>query len=305
MIKTLAAKLPRIALALAILLPVWLLAVMFAAKLDLIPKLLAFGTLTIQTGLYASGVIALVAVIGLVFSLLVKPRKGWAACLIALLVPAFFMLGLNQLRETAGGVPFIYDITTNPADAPAFTAAMMEAREAEDANPLIQFQTPLGEQEKWQDNEDLADTTAAELIASGYPDLDLTTLRIEEPVDKVVEVIEAAMEMRGFDNITSDPATGIVEATDEVFWYGFRDDVVARVRADGEGSAVDFRSTSRVGTSDLGVNAKRIADLRQATLDRLTSRGPIDPKAVVEEAAEAEAEETDSDETASEEAAAE
>lgn len=289
MIKMLAAKLPRLALVLAILLPVWLLAVMFAAKFDLVDKLTAFGTLTIQTGLYASGVIAVMAVIGIVLSLLVKPRKGWAACLIALLVPAAFLFGLAQLRATAEAQPFIHDVATDTKDPPQFSAAMIKAREADGAkNKLYPFDVPLGTLEEWKGNASVEGKTLAQLIETGYPGLDLSTLTVAEPVAEVVGVIEDAMEMRGYDGITADPKTGIVEGTAEVFWYGFRDDVVARVRpaAGGKGSMVDFRSTSRVGLSDLGVNAKRVADLRQATLDRLTAQTPIGegPAIMIEEA---------------------
>ena len=52
----------------------------------------------------------------------------------------------------------------------------------------------------------------------------------------------------------------IVEAVATTFWYGFKDDIVIRVlpHENGQGSVVDLRSTSRVGVSDLGANAKRI-----------------------------------------------
>jgi uncharacterized protein (DUF1499 family) len=53
----------------------------------------------------------------------------------------------------------------------------------------------------------------------------------------------------------------MVEGVAETFWFGFKDDVVARV---GD-SQIDFRSVSRVGVSDLGANAARIAELRQRT----------------------------------------
>jgi uncharacterized protein (DUF1499 family) len=49
-----------------------------------------------------------------------------------------------------------------------------------------------------------------------------------------------------------------VEATDTTFWFGFKDDVVVRVRPEGEGSRIDVRSMSRVGVSDLGANAERV-----------------------------------------------
>ena len=39
------------------------------------------------------------------------------------------------------------------------------------------------------------------------------------------------------------------------------DDIVVRIRADGgNGSRIDIRSKSRVGQSDLGINARRIRD---------------------------------------------
>jgi hypothetical protein len=53
-------------------------------------------------------------------------------------------------------------------------------------------------------------------------------------------------------------AAGRIEATDTTFWFGFKDDVVIRVEADGAGSRVDVRSVSRVGVGDVGTNATRI-----------------------------------------------
>ena len=52
----------------------------------------------------------------------------------------------------------------------------------------------------------------------------------------------------------------IIEATATTRLYGFKDDVVIRVTADGDGSRVDVRSVSRVGESDLGKNAKRVRE---------------------------------------------
>ena len=51
---------------------------------------------------------------------------------------------------------------------------------------------------------------------------------------------------------------GRAEATATTFWFGFKDDMVVRVRPTAEGSEVDVRSVSRVGQSDLGANAARI-----------------------------------------------
>jgi uncharacterized protein (DUF1499 family) len=40
--------------------------------------------------------------------------------------------------------------------------------------------------------------------------------------------------------------------------FGFKDNIVIRVTANGSGSRVDVRSLSRIGSSDVGTNAKRI-----------------------------------------------
>ena len=58
--------------------------------------------------------------------------------------------------------------------------------------------------------------------------------------------------------MAADAAAGRIEATDTTFWFGFEDDVVIRVEADGAGSRVDVRSVSRGGVGDVGANARRI-----------------------------------------------
>ena len=53
---------------------------------------------------------------------------------------------------------------------------------------------------------------------------------------------------------------GTARQGDDNSTFGFRDDLVVRISADeGKGTRVDVRSKSRVGMSDLGQNAKRIA----------------------------------------------
>jgi uncharacterized protein (DUF1499 family) len=49
-----------------------------------------------------------------------------------------------------------------------------------------------------------------------------------------------------------------LEATATSRFYGFKDDMVVRIRRVADGTQVDVRSKSRVGRSDLGQNAKRI-----------------------------------------------
>ncbi len=54
-------------------------------------------------------------------------------------------------------------------------------------------------------------------------------------------------------------------------WFGFRDDIVVRIRPQGTGSRVDIRSKSRIGEADLGGNVDRV----RAFIARLKSRGLI------------------------------
>ena len=69
--------------------------------------------------------------------------------------------------------------------------------------------------------------------------------------------------------MVAQPGKNLVEGTDVTFWYGYKDDVVVRVRDSGTGSVVDIRSKSRVGVSDLGANAKRVRALGEEIRRRL------------------------------------
>ena len=75
---------------------------------------------------------------------------------------------------------------------------------------------------------------------------------------------KAALASEGLKVVTDDPATGRLEAVATSFWYGFKDDLVARVAPEGSCARVDMRSVSRVGMSDLGQNCKRIAAVAAA-----------------------------------------
>ena len=77
------------------------------------------------------------------------------------------------------------------------------------------------------------------------------------PRAATLPAVAAAM---GWDVVARAPAEGRLEAVATTEWFGFRDDIVVRVRADGSGSRVDIRSKSRDGQTDLGVNAKRIRE---------------------------------------------
>ena len=68
----------------------------------------------------------------------------------------------------------------------------------------------------------------------------------------------AAARRAGWAIVAADSAAGRIEATATTGWFGFKDDVVIRIRPSGTGSRLDVRSESRVGGSDVGTNARRI-----------------------------------------------
>jgi uncharacterized protein (DUF1499 family) len=89
---------------------------------------------------------------------------------------------------------------------------------------------------------------------------DIRSVRINMPVGEVIAKAERLAKARDWDISAIDLEAGRLEATDTTRFFRFKDDVVIRVRAteDKTGSIVDMRSVSRVGVSDLGVNAKRV-----------------------------------------------
>jgi uncharacterized protein (DUF1499 family) len=150
--------------------------------------------------------------------------------------------------HTAQTVPAIHDITTDTENPPAFVSIL-----------------PLR-----KDAPNTADYGGPEIAAkqkTAYPDLAPAMLPLPPP-PAFEQALRAARDM-GWTIINSNPAEGRIEATDTTLWFGFKDDIVIRIVAAGQGSRVDVRSVSRVGRSDVGTNAKRI----RRFLERLKKAG--------------------------------
>lgn len=260
------AKLPRIALWLALALVLWFVAAVFGPKFGMIDWRFALGKMVTAWGPILIGIVALVAVIALVVVLWKGPRGEWWKPVIALAIPAALMAGLANVRSTAESVPPIHDVATDLLDPPEFTSWTMEKRAQLQANALNDYGTPLGELEPWKESlagEDLATQSHADVIAASYPDL--ASIPYSGEQSDAMVAVALAMEDIGLQDVTSDVEGGRVEGVAETFLFGFKDDVVARVR-DGE---IDLRSVSRVGLSDLGYNAARLRKLSEAIELRL------------------------------------
>lgn len=107
-----------------------------------------------------------------------------------------------------------------------------------------------------------------------YPDLQprAYTFSRDRVFYAVLECIEADDRMTA---VSSDLATGVVEAEAQTLSRTFTDDVTIRVEPNGDGGAIVFvRSRSRVGRADFGQNARTIQRLYTALDERLGTATP-------------------------------
>ena len=153
-------------------------------------------------------------------------------------------------QQKAQGVPPIHDITTDMENPPEFVAMV---RLREDAQNPPEYS---GEE-------------AAEAQREAYPNVQplMTAAPKQEVIDEIVTLIVS----RNWDLVSINRQEGRVEATEKLAWFGFKDDVVLRITETDDGSRVDMRSKSRIGRSDIGVNADRIESFLRDLENRLES----------------------------------
>jgi uncharacterized protein (DUF1499 family) len=165
-----------------------------------------------------------------------------AAAVIGLLVGAATAYVPWTYKQTAASLPYIHDISTDTQNPPAFVAVKGLRKEGD--HP-VEYDGPevAAQQQK------------------AYPDLMPVTVAADK--DKVLKAAEAALKSMKMEIVDTNAAEGRIEAVATTLLYGFKDDVVVRVVAEGAGSKIDVRSKSRVGRSDVGQNAKRIRELMQ------------------------------------------
>ena len=187
--------------------------------------------LLLAGGFLAAAVSGLLLVLRMVRRTGLGDREAGAALAAVVVVGAFPLAALLS----GGGAPPIHDITTDTQNPPAFVAAVaLNAPGRTDYDPAV-----------------------AEQQRAAYPDLGPAMLPVA-PADAFDRALAVVGDM-GWELLAADADVLRIEATDRSFWFGFPDDVVVRVAADGEaGSRVDVRSLSRVGGGDLGVNARRV-----------------------------------------------
>lgn len=190
-------------------------------------------------GFLMIGLAGLFGLSAFILALLFGFRASMLAQRTHLLVAA--LLGLSPVLlitifvTSAASKPVLHDVSTDWANPPMFDELL--AQRGETANPVVIL------------------PQVVQLQAEHYPDVKtiISPLDVEAATQRAVVVADGL----GWQVVNSQP--GFVEATYTSTMFGFVDDIVIRIDPlDGAGTAIDLRSVSRVGQSDLGANAARI-----------------------------------------------
>jgi len=197
------------------------------------------GLALLKWAVYTGCAAAAIALVLLLLSAVPRWRAGVWMPLLALCVALAAIAPPLILLGEARKVPPIHDISTDTVDPPAFEAL-------------------AAERAKWPNGAAYGGAVVAAQQTRAYPDVKPLVVKAD-PRETMQRAIDAARAM-GWEVVASDAASGRIEATARTFWFGFRDDVVVRIRPEGAGSRVDVRSVSRVGKSDIGTNAKRVRE---------------------------------------------
>lgn len=215
------------------------------------------GFAVLRWAFYAAVAGGIVAIVAFVLSRRSGVRSG-GLNLLALAVALIFGGYIARQVSTASSVPAIHDVATDLDDLPQFATLKLRddylEKVPDNDDARLAALPPL---ERWK-----------AIHRQSYSDV--RTVRVPGDVAQVTQRAQSLARERGWDIAKVDAKGGIVEATATTLFFRFKDDVVVRVRPEptGRGSIVDMRSISRVGGSDVGVNAQRIraflADLRKA-----------------------------------------
>jgi fatty-acyl-CoA synthase len=205
-------------------------------------------------GLGWAPALAALAIVAALVGLIISLWAGlWRRALTALVVGILTMGAFIYIGGQAKKAPPIHDVATDWSQPMMFSEAVMKDRGPE-ANPVMP--DPVASAGP------MAGQKIADVNAKTCPGAKPVMLA-KAPADAYATA-RAALVKDGLKIVTDDAANGRLEAVATSFWYGFKDDVLVRVKPEGAGSRIDMRSVSRVGVSDLGQNCKRVTRLAAA-----------------------------------------
>jgi len=170
---------------------------------------------------------------------------GFFLAILLLAYPAYS--AVEALR-----LPAINDVSTDLADPPAFSLARA-AVEKRSGFTHGAYPATFGRAQR-----------------RAYPDIQPVIL--QSGVEDSFRIVQSALQPFGWMLVASDPPRranqeGTIEVSATSTVLRLREDMVIRIRPFGEETRIDLRSASRLGTHDLGSNARRIAAVIAAISD--------------------------------------
>lgn len=192
-----------------------------------------------------------IAVLAFIAGLALGRRGAMVLGTIAFLIASVTAYIPWNLRQIARTVPPIHDITTDFDNPPQYVR--------------------IGPIRKKTDHPvSYAGPEATAHQKKAYPDIG--PLVLKAPPEKVFDAAKVVLQAMGLEIIDAEPIQGRIEATDRSLLFGFEDDMVVRIVPLNDGTTrVDARSKSRVGRSDLGINATRVREFGNGLRRRVQS----------------------------------
>lgn len=189
----------------------------------------------------------LLALVGFFGALSRRTPVPRAPTALAIVVGLGLLGYLLSWLQAGRGLPPIHEISTDLESPPPFVAI----REIRDRIPGVNPSDYVAEQSLRGGK-----LNVPQAQRRAYPDI--RPLQLSVPPAEAFARVERAARTLGWEIVAAVPEEGRLEATDTTRFFGFKDDVVVRLRAEGGGTRVDVRSKSRVGVGDVGANAARV-----------------------------------------------
>lgn len=263
-------KLAIFSLAVSIFTVLWFAVAALGSKWGWWPWQVGLGQMTMQIGPMLIIASLGVSVIAFTVGVFKFPRfQPTLLALVAFLIAFSVYFRVQAMSALGQSVPPIHDIQTDWSDPISFSDTLLQLREADGAlNPVKLDPVFNPESESAFAGRRIAEIQAE--AEAAFEDQEavyykrLDPLYFDQSPTELAVTIASLVEKKGWE-LVSAPAetsdTGVelqVEATATSAMYGFKDDVAIRIRPVEGATRVDMRSVSRVGTSDLGANSKRI-----------------------------------------------
>ena len=181
---------------------------------------------------------------------LASAYAGFALALALLAYPAY--LGAQSLL-----LPAINDVSTDPADPPAFSQDRAALAKREGITPPpYSARFAAAQQRSYPDIQPI-------VVQSGVDETFRLVLQALQPLRWTIT--QQVPPQRARDEAT-------IEAIDRSPLLRLAEDVVIRIRPYGQETRIDLRSVSRLGAHDFGSNARRIARLTETIAELARDR---------------------------------